>query len=55
MSTWTVAQVKADPHTANAAIRAAAPGANIPYPRAPYDASGQSAQVAAGLSIARLG
>ncbi|GAB7038872.1 chitooligosaccharide deacetylase NodB [Catenuloplanes niger JCM 9533] len=55
MSTWTPAQIEADLLAANAAIRAAAPDARIPYFRAPYGAWGQSAAVAAGLGMARLG
>ncbi|MDR7274590.1 polysaccharide deacetylase family protein [Catenuloplanes atrovinosus] len=55
LSTWTAAQIEADLLAANAAIRAAAPGAPIPYFRAPYGAWGPSATVAAGLGMARLG
>ncbi|MDP9795682.1 peptidoglycan/xylan/chitin deacetylase (PgdA/CDA1 family) [Catenuloplanes nepalensis] len=55
MSTWTAAQIEADLLATNAAIHAAAPGAEIPYFRAPYGAWGQSATVAASLGMARLG
>jgi chitooligosaccharide deacetylase NodB len=55
MSTWTDAQIRADLTATTQVIRTAAPGAAVPYFRAPYGAWGRSATVAAGLGMARLG
>lgn len=55
LSTWTDAQIRADLAATNDVIQAAAPGAPVPYFRAPYGSWGRSAAVAAELGMARLG
>jgi peptidoglycan-N-acetylglucosamine deacetylase len=55
LSTWTPEQIRADLLETNAAIRAAAPWARIPYFRAPFGAWGESANVAAELGMQPLG
>lgn len=54
LSTKTAAEIRADLTGTTAAIRAAAPGAPVPYYRAPYGSWGQSATIAAQLGMARL-
>jgi chitooligosaccharide deacetylase NodB len=55
LSTWTDEQIRADLTAATQAIQTAAPGAPVPYFRAPYGSWGRSATVAAKLGMARLG
>lgn len=55
LSTRTPEEIRADLTAANAAIQAAAPGAAVPYFRAPYGAWGQSTAIAAELGMSRLG
>lgn len=55
LSTWTPEAIRADLLATDAAIRAAAPRARIPYFRAPYGAWGQSPRVAAELGMQPLG
>ncbi len=55
MSSWAPEQIRPDLLATSAAIRDAAPGAHIPYFRAPYGAWGQTPQVAAQLGMQPLG
>ncbi|MFP8963895.1 polysaccharide deacetylase family protein [Streptomyces nanhaiensis] len=55
MATWSPEDIRADLAEANAAIRRAAPGARIPYFRAPYGSWGQTPQVAASMGMQPLG
>ncbi|SHH16428.1 polysaccharide deacetylase family protein [Geodermatophilus nigrescens] len=55
LATWTPEAVRADLEATSALIREVAPGAPIPYFRAPYGSWGQSAQVAADLGMQPLG
>jgi peptidoglycan-N-acetylglucosamine deacetylase len=55
LSTWTDDQIRADLAATTEAIQTAAPGAPVPYFRAPYGSWGRSAVVAAELGMARLG
>ncbi|MET7365480.1 polysaccharide deacetylase family protein [Streptomyces sp. NPDC005566] len=55
MAVWQAADIRADLKRTNAEIRRAAPGARIPYFRAPYGSWGQTPQVAAGLGMQPLG
>ncbi|XVQ86140.1 polysaccharide deacetylase family protein [Microbispora siamensis] len=55
MATWSAEQIRADLLETSAAIRAAVPGAHIPYFRAPYGSWGQTPTVAADLGMQALG
>lgn len=55
MGAWTPAQIEADLRQTSAAIRQAAPGADIPYFRAPFGSWGQTPTVAARLGMQPLG
>jgi peptidoglycan/xylan/chitin deacetylase (PgdA/CDA1 family) len=55
LSQRTAEEIRADLTATNDIIRAAVPGAPVPYFRAPYGAWGGSAAVAAELGMARLG
>ncbi|MGW3716263.1 polysaccharide deacetylase family protein [Streptomyces sp. NPDC005133] len=55
MGTWSAEDIRADLERTNAAIRRAAPGARIPYFRAPYGSWGETPQVAADLGMQPLG
>ncbi|WP_129843682.1 polysaccharide deacetylase family protein [Streptomyces sp. RFCAC02] len=55
MSAWSPERVRADLLEADAAIREAAPGAGVPWFRAPFGHWGRSAEVAAGLGMRPLG
>jgi peptidoglycan/xylan/chitin deacetylase (PgdA/CDA1 family) len=55
LSTWTDERIRADLAATVQVIQTAAPGAAVPYFRAPYGSWGRSATVAAGLGMARLG
>ncbi len=55
MGPWTAQQIEADLLATSAAIHRAAPGAKVPYFRAPYGSWGQTPQVAAGLGMQPLG
>ncbi|MEE1939959.1 polysaccharide deacetylase family protein [Streptomyces sp. TRM 70361] len=55
MGTWTEERIRADLERTSAEIRKAAPGAPIPYFRAPYGSWGKSPQVAASLGMQPLG
>lgn len=55
LGTWTPEQIRADLLATNAAIRAAAPHARIPYFRAPYGSWGDTPTVAAELGMQPLG
>ncbi|GAB3148186.1 polysaccharide deacetylase family protein [Microbispora hainanensis] len=55
MATWPAERVRADLLETSAAIRAAVPGARIPYFRAPYGNWGQTPAVAADLGMQALG
>lgn len=55
LGTWTPERIRADLLDTNAAIRAAVPGARIPYFRAPFGSWGRSPAVAAGLGMQPLG
>lgn len=55
MGSWAPERIRADLEQTSAAIRRAAPGARIPYFRAPYGSWGQSPQVAAQLGMQPLG
>ncbi|MGW3733929.1 polysaccharide deacetylase family protein [Streptomyces sp. NPDC005148] len=55
MGTWSAEDIRADLERTNAAIRRAAPGARVPYFRAPYGSWGKTPQVAADLGMQPLG
>ncbi|MFD9499607.1 polysaccharide deacetylase family protein [Streptomyces sp. NPDC060035] len=55
MAAWPAEDIRADLERTNAEIRRAAPGARIPYFRAPYGSWGQTPKVAAGLGMQPLG
>lgn len=55
MANWSAEQIRADLLETSAAIRAAVPGAHIPYFRAPYGSWGQTPTVAAELGMQALG
>ncbi|EEP70310.1 cellulose-binding protein [Micromonospora sp. ATCC 39149] len=55
MSSWPPERIEADLREADAAIRRAAPGARVPYFRAPYGAWGQTPAVATALGMQPLG
>ncbi|WP_078843223.1 polysaccharide deacetylase family protein [Streptomyces albus] len=55
MGAWSEEEIRADLLRTSAAIRKAAPGARIPYFRAPYGSWGKSPEVAAGLGMQPLG
>lgn len=55
LASWPPERIRADLERTNAEIRRAAPGARIPYFRAPYGSWGQSPQVASGLGMQPLG
>jgi chitooligosaccharide deacetylase NodB len=55
LSTWTDEQIRADLSATIDVIQTAAPGAAVPYFRAPYGSWGRSATIAAELGMARLG
>jgi chitooligosaccharide deacetylase NodB len=55
LSAWTDEQIRADLAATIEVIQTAAPGASVPYFRAPYGSWGRSAAVAAELGMARLG
>jgi peptidoglycan/xylan/chitin deacetylase (PgdA/CDA1 family) len=55
LSTWAPGDIEADLVATQAAIRSAAPGADIPYFRAPYGRWGYSASVAHRLGMRPLG
>ncbi|MDT0446232.1 polysaccharide deacetylase family protein [Streptomyces johnsoniae] len=55
MGSWTPEQIRADLEQTSAAIRAAVPGAPIPYFRAPNGSWGQTPAVAASLGMQPLG
>ncbi|WP_406095089.1 polysaccharide deacetylase family protein [Streptomyces sp. NBC_01013] len=55
LASWAPERIRADLAAANALIQQAAPGAPIPYFRAPYGSWGQSAEVASGLGMQPLG
>ena len=55
MSTWGTRQIRRDLKATSAAIRAAVPGAEIPYFRAPYGAWGRTPEVAVGMGMQPLG
>lgn len=55
MATWSAERIRADLVETSAAIRAAAPGARIPYFRAPYGSWGRTPAVAAALGMQALG
>lgn len=55
MATWSAEQIRADLLETSAAIRAAVPGAHIPYFRAPYGSWGLTPTVAADLGMQALG
>jgi peptidoglycan-N-acetylglucosamine deacetylase len=55
LGTWTAERIRADLVATNEAIRAAVPGARIPYFRAPFGSWGESPSVAAGLGMQPLG
>ncbi|WP_406431830.1 polysaccharide deacetylase family protein [Streptomyces sp. NBC_01589] len=55
MGTWSAEDIRADLERTNAEIRRAAPGARIPYFRAPYGNWGKTSQVAADLGMQPLG
>ncbi|MCG3042101.1 polysaccharide deacetylase family protein [Streptomyces fenghuangensis] len=55
MAAWSPEDIRADLARTNAAIRRAAPGARIPYFRAPYGSWGQTPQVAASMGMQPLG
>lgn len=55
MGAWSEKEIRADLRRTSAAIRKAAPGARIPYFRAPYGSWGKSPEVAAGLGMQPLG
>jgi peptidoglycan/xylan/chitin deacetylase (PgdA/CDA1 family) len=52
---WAPDRVEADLRATNAAVRAAVPGASIPYFRAPYGRWGASPQVAHALGMRSVG
>ncbi len=55
MGSWSADQIRADLQQTSAAIQAAAPGAAIPYFRAPNGSWGQTPGVAASLGMQPLG
>ncbi|WP_311922741.1 polysaccharide deacetylase family protein [Microbispora sp. H10836] len=55
MAAWPATKIRADLLETSAAIRAAVPGAHIPYFRAPYGSWGQTPTVAADLGMQALG
>ncbi len=55
MSTWSPSEIGANLRATNAAIHAAAPGARVPYFRAPNGAWGRTPEVAAALDMQPLG
>jgi peptidoglycan-N-acetylglucosamine deacetylase len=55
MGDWPEERIRTDLERTSAAIRAAVPGAAIPYFRAPYGSWGQTPQVAARLGMRSLG
>jgi peptidoglycan-N-acetylglucosamine deacetylase len=55
LSTRTPQQIRSDLMATNALIRQAAPGARIPYFRAPFGSWGESPQIAADLGMQPLG
>jgi peptidoglycan-N-acetylglucosamine deacetylase len=55
MAAWSPQDIRADLERTNAEIRRAAPGARIPYFRAPYGSWGKTPQVAADLGMQPLG
>ncbi|MFF4122181.1 polysaccharide deacetylase family protein [Microbispora rosea] len=55
MAAWPAERIRADLLETSAAIRAAVPGAHIPYFRAPYGSWGQTPTVAADLGMQALG
>ncbi|GGO13055.1 chitooligosaccharide deacetylase NodB [Microbispora rosea subsp. aerata] len=55
MASWPAERIRADLLKTSAAIRAAVPGARIPYFRAPYGRWGQTPAVAADLGMRALG
>jgi peptidoglycan/xylan/chitin deacetylase (PgdA/CDA1 family) len=55
MGTWSPQDIRADLERTTAEIRRAAPGAPVPYFRAPYGSWGKTPQVAAELGMQPLG
>ncbi|MBY8881793.1 polysaccharide deacetylase family protein [Actinacidiphila acidipaludis] len=55
MSDWPDDRVRDDLARTSAAIRAAAPGASVPFFRAPYGRWGRTPEVASGLGMRALG
>lgn len=55
MAAWPAEDIRADLERTNVEIRRAAPGAHIPYFRAPYGSWGQAPEVAADLGMQPLG
>ncbi|WP_311932036.1 polysaccharide deacetylase family protein [Microbispora sp. H11081] len=55
MANWPAERIRADLMETSAAIRAAVPGARIPYFRAPYGSWGRTPAVAADLGMQALG
>ncbi|WP_121160076.1 polysaccharide deacetylase family protein [Micromonospora pisi] len=55
MGGWTPEQIEADLRDTNTAIRAAVPGARIPYFRAPFGSWGRTPAVAAQMGMQPLG